>query len=83
MRTAREQSMSGVTELTLPTFSWRMRPDPGFGVLQISNQEIRAKICKLPNEYLVFCLYLLLIPASLMCCMQGFLMPWHKKRKQK
>jgi len=51
---------SNTLEMTVPAFSWRMRPDPGFGVVLLPGQKngnLRARICHLPNEHTVFLRY--------------------------
>ena len=77
------EDATGVIELTLPTFSWRMRPDPGFAILRISDNSLSAKICKLPNEYFVFFLYLLLLPISLTCCCRCIHLGYVRKEKSR
>ena len=52
-------------EYTIPTFSWRMRPDPGFGVATWGASNSPAGLlpavttCKLPNEHTVFGVYII------------------------
>ena len=45
----------GFKELTIPTFSWRMRPDPKYFLIAFqSNGEMAATQCDLPHEHMVF-----------------------------
>jgi len=37
-------------EMTVPTLSYRMRPDPGFTVFMVDGQTLSGKTCKLPHE---------------------------------
>jgi hypothetical protein len=54
---------SKVPEVTVPTFSWRMRPDPWFAVASIPTQsdaEIsfdNILFCPLPNELFMFLVF--------------------------
>jgi hypothetical protein len=43
---------SGTRELTIPTFSWRMRPDPKYFLISFeTNGRMQATECPLPNEH--------------------------------
>ncbi len=54
-------SNTRTTELTVPPFSWRMRPDPSYALLYLradhKNLTSHALVCSLPNEYAVFSVY--------------------------
>lgn len=47
---------SGAWEFTIPTFGWRMRPDPSYGLLTLGQDpfQFEIAICKLPNEHATF-----------------------------
>lgn len=46
-------------EVTLPTFSWRMRPDPGFAIIVVEDEKLKVSICKIPHEYRTITGYIL------------------------
>ena len=48
----RFKHLSGSQELTIPTFSWRMRPDPKYFLISFDKiGNIHAKQCNLPHEH--------------------------------
>mmetsp|Transcript_1886 Transcript_1886/g.3263 ORF Transcript_1886/g.3263 Transcript_1886/m.3263 type:complete len:383 (+) Transcript_1886:169-1317(+) len=47
-----------IMEVTLPTFSWRMRPDPGFGMVRVEKDYLEVDICKVPNEHTTIKVYI-------------------------
>ena len=61
-RSHSEEEDAGALEYTIPTFSWRMRPDPGFGVATWGPAGSFPKVqtCELPNEHTVFGIYIAL-----------------------
>lgn len=61
-RSHSEEEHAGALEYTIPTFSWRMRPDPGFGVATWGPAGSFPKVqtCELPNEHTVFGIYIAL-----------------------
>jgi len=53
-----ERRSNGVVDVTVPTFSWRMRPDAGFGVVALRHDGgVDVNLCYLPNEHVVFARY--------------------------
>jgi len=65
---------SGTQELTIPTFSWRMRPDPKYFLISFeTNGRMKATECPLPNEHwfmasIVIWVVFLLVLTLLECC---------------
>ena len=66
----------GAIEYTVPTFSWRMRPDPGFALVTWGDGAGAAavRICGLPNELHVFGAYALLGVVEA-CYLAAFVVP--------
>jgi predicted phosphodiesterase len=48
---------TGAREYTVPTFSWGMRPDPGFVLASVKNRDVQVTLCNLPREDQVFMTY--------------------------
>ena len=40
-------------DISVPAFSYRMRPDPGFTIVAVSQGHAHGKTCRLPNERVV------------------------------
>ena len=63
-------------EVTVPAMNWRMRPDPGYAIVDyapghgVSKAEVRVTMCALPNEHAMFVLITcpFLVAAGIMLC---------------
>jgi len=79
-RCIRTHDNGQVIEVTLPTYSWRLRPDPSFAVLTVSDNLDRAwqvAICQLPNSFVVILMYIL----AGLCFAAALLVRYAKKDK--
>jgi len=82
-----ERRSNDVVDVTVPTFSWRMRPDAGFAVIALRHASdggvgaIDVNVCYLPNEHVVFARYfgcaLLFLVGVAWWCATG---PWPEHR---
>lgn len=69
----RHRHEMGALEITTPAFGWRMRPDPGYVVVDMSIEEesepptlriVRSMACPLPHEHVTFVVIIFLLGVS-------------------